>query len=169
MTSIMISPDGTSAEGAECRAILSLLTGLQQGLPMTKAIPQIMKYMTTTPLIIEKDAPLLEAAELMQKNYIRHLPVLSQGKVEGILSSTDIAVIRGLSGVDIEKLKVVDCYTPHPYTVRPETSLDEVLDEMADKKYGCVLVKDNEHLVGIFTWIDALRATKALLETRLKK
>lgn len=135
---------------------------------MTKPIPQIMKYMTTTPLSIEKDAPLLEAATLMQKNHIRHLPVLFRGKIEGVISSTDVALIRGLNGVDMEKLKVYDCFTPNPYKVSPETLLSEVLDEMAEKKYGCVLVNDNDQLVGIFTWIDALKATKTLLETRLK-
>lgn len=136
---------------------------------MTKPIPSIKKYMTTIPFSIEKDAPLLEAAELMQKNQIRHLPVLYQGKIEGILSSTDITMIRTLNGVNIEKLKVYDCYTPNPCKVSPDTYLDTVLDEMAEHKYGCVLVDDNEKLVGIFTWIDALKATKDLLETRLRK
>lgn len=136
---------------------------------MTKPIPQIMKYMTTTPFTIEKDAPLLEAATLMQKHQIRHLPVLYKGKIDGILSSTDVALVRGLNGVEVENLKVYDCYTSNPYKVTPETTLDEVLEEMAERKYGCVLVNDNEHLVGIFTWIDALRATKTLLETRLRK
>lgn len=135
---------------------------------MTKPIPSVQKYMTTTPLSIEKDASLLEAATLMQKNHIRHLPVVYQGKVEGILSSTDVQLIRGLKNVDIEKLKVYDCFTPNPYIVHPETLLDEVLGEMAEKKYGCVIVEDKGKLVGIFTWIDALVATKNLLETRLK-
>lgn len=135
---------------------------------MTKPIPPVQKYMTTTPLSIEKDSPLLEAATLMQQNHIRHLPVVYQGKIEGILSSTDVQLIRGLKNVDIEKLKVYDCFTPNPYIVHPETLLDEVLGEMAEKKYGCVIVEDNGNLVGIFTWIDALVATKSLLETRLK-
>lgn len=136
---------------------------------MTKPIPSIKKYMTMVPFSIEKDASLLEAAELMQKNHIRHLPVLYQGKIEGILSSSDITMIRTLNGVNIEKLKVYDCYTPNPYKVSPDTYLDTVLDEMAEHKYGCVLVDDNEKLVGIFTWVDALKATKSLLETRLRK
>ncbi len=136
---------------------------------MTKPIPPIMKYMSTLPFSIEKDSPLLEAAELMQKNHIRHLPVLYQGKIEGILSSTDVQLISALKGVNLEKLKVYDCFTANPYIVHPETTLDEVMDEMAEKKYGCVLIEDNDHLVGIFTWIDALKATKNLMETRLRK
>ena len=136
---------------------------------MTKPIPQIMKYMTQAPISIEKDAPLIEASLLMQKHHIRHLAVMLNGKIDGILSSTDVTLIRTLSGVDMEKLKVRDCYTANPFKVTPETLLDEVLDEMAEKKYGCVLVSDNDHLVGIFTWVDALKATKSLLETRLRK
>jgi acetoin utilization protein AcuB len=136
---------------------------------MTKPIPPISKYMTTTPLSIEKDANLLDAANMMQKNQIRHLPVVYQNKIEGILSSTDINLIRGLKNFDIEKLKVYDCFTPNPYIVSPETLLDVVLDEMAEKKYGSVLIEDKGLLVGIFTWIDALKASKSLLETRLKK
>jgi acetoin utilization protein AcuB len=136
---------------------------------MTRPIPQIKKYMTTAPISIEKDAPLLEAAKLMQKHQIRHLPVVYAGKIEGVISSSDVMMIRTLNGVDIEKLKVYDCFKANPYNVTPETFLDDVLDEMAEKKYGCVLVNDNEHLVGIFTWIDALKATKSLLETRLQK
>ncbi len=136
---------------------------------MTKPIPSIRKYMTTVPFTIEKTAPLLEAAELMQKNHIRHLPVLYNGKIEGILSSTDITMIRTLKDVNITNLRVLDCFTPNPYRVGPDTQLDTVLSEMAEHKYGCVLIDDNEHLVGIFTWVDALKATTDLLETRLRK
>ncbi len=136
---------------------------------MTKPVPQIKKFMTTVPFSVEKDSSLLEAATMMQKHHIRHLPVMYQGKIEGILSSTDVNMIRSLNGVKIEALRVLDCFTPNPYKVTPETLLDEVLNEMAENKYGCVLVEDNEHLVGIFTWIDALKATNTLLETRLRK
>lgn len=136
---------------------------------MTKPIPPIKNFMTEAPFSVEKDWPLLEAAKLMQKEHIRHLPVIYQGKIEGVLTSTDVNLIRTLKDVDIEKLKVYDCFTPNPYTVTPDTLLDEVLGEMAEKKYGCVLISEKEKLVGIFTWIDALIATKNLLETRLRK
>ena len=135
---------------------------------MTKSIPTIQKYMSTTPFSIEKDKTLFEAAELMQKNHIRHLPVTYQNKVEGILSETDINLIRSLKDANVQKLKVYDCFTPFAYSVTPETKLDQVMSEMAEHKYGCTLVIDNEKLVGIFTWIDALVASAELLNTRLK-
>jgi acetoin utilization protein AcuB len=135
---------------------------------MTKPIPQVQKFMTTTPLSVEKTENLLKAAELMQQNHIRHLPVVHQGKVEGILSSTDINLIRSLKHARIEELRVLDCFTPNAYTVSPSAPLNEVMDEMAEKKYGSVIVSDQDRLVGIFTWVDALKATSELLVTRLK-
>lgn len=134
---------------------------------MTKSIPMIQKYMTTTPLSVEKDSNLLEAAKLMQKNHIRHLPVTFMGKVEGILSETDINLVQGIRDIDMEKMKVYECFTPNAYTVSPSAKLDEVAKEMAENKYGCVPVIDNQKLVGIFTWVDALQATSELLHTRL--
>ncbi len=133
-----------------------------------KAIPPISKFMSTNPFSVDKNSSLLKAAELMKKNHIRHLPVLYEGKCEGILSSTDVNLIRTINGVDIEKMLVRDCFTPNAYAVAPETLLDHVMDEMAEHKYGCVPVLDREKLVGIFTWVDALKASSELLKTRLK-
>lgn len=135
---------------------------------MTKSIPSLQKFMTTNPLFVSKETPLLEAAKLMQANHIRHLPVMYQNQVEGILSETDINLIRGLKFANMETLKVYDCYTPNAYCVSPNSKMDDVLNMMAENKYGCVVLTDNNKLVGIFTWIDALRATAELLHTRLK-
>lgn len=135
---------------------------------MTKPIPSLQKFMTTTPLFINKDAPLLDAAKMMQTNQIRHLPVMYNNKVEGILSETDINLIRGLKFANMETLRVLDCYSPNAYCVSPNSRLDDVLNAMAEHKYGCVVVTDHEKLVGIFTWIDALKAASELLHTRLK-
>jgi acetoin utilization protein AcuB len=134
-----------------------------------KPIPPISKYMTTNPMTIEKDKSLLEAAMLMKEHDIRHLPAVYNGKLEGILSATDVNLIRTIKGADIEKLKVMDCYTPNPTTVHSATLLDEVMEIMGNDKLGCVPVIDNDHLVGIFTWIDALKACAELLHTRLQK
>ena len=55
------------------------------------------------------------------------------------------------------------------YAVTPETKLDEVLMEMAEHKYGCAVVIQNGHVVGVFTTIDVCRAFAELLQTRLAK
>lgn len=135
---------------------------------MTKPIPQIKKYMTTNPKFVEKDQSLYDAATFMQKEGFRHLPVLYNGKIEGVLSMTDVNLVNAFKGTDISKMKVYDAFTPNPLIVQPDAAVDEVCRKMAKDKIGSVLVEDNGHLVGIFTWIDALNAMNELLHTRLK-
>lgn len=134
-----------------------------------KAIPEISKYMTTIPHTIGSDQSLEKAIEVMSKFKIRHLPVLSAGKLVGILSDRDVRLVESFRDVDVRKVKVDEAYSPDPYITSPKSSLADVCSEMASHKYGCALVCDNGKLVGIFTWIDALNAFNELLSTRLKQ
>lgn len=133
-----------------------------------KAIPKVQKYMTYVPKSIGYDQTIANASEIIRKLHIRHLPVLKGGKIVGVLSDRDIKFILGFKDVDPTTMTVEDAYTPDPYCTSPETPLNEVLAEMAKKKYGCALVVDNEKLVGIFTEVDAFKAFSELLETRLQ-
>ncbi|MBP9680604.1 MAG: CBS domain-containing protein [Bacteriovorax sp.] len=135
---------------------------------MTKSIPGISKYMTTVPHTINADNTIAEAKKIMRDHEIRHLPVMNLGKVVGIITDRDITFIQAFKGVDSNVEKVDQAMTIEPYTVKIDTALDEVCQVMAENKYGSVLVEDNHKLVGIFTWVDALRATHELLITRLK-
>lgn len=133
-----------------------------------KAIPSISKYMTTLPHTIGVDQPLAKAEKMMAEYRIRHLPVLNGGKLVGILSDRDVKLVESFKDVDPEKVKVEEAFTPEPYITSPDAPLSDVCAEMAAKRYGCVLVCDHNKLVGIFTWVDALKAFDELLSTRLK-
>lgn len=133
-----------------------------------KAIPAVQKYMTKVPHTIGLDQPLVKAEKMMNEYKIRHLPVLSGGKLVGILSDRDVKLVESFKDVDPNKVKVEEAFTPNPYITSPEASLADVCSQMVLHKYGCVLVCDNQKLVGIFTWVDALKAFDELLNTRLK-
>lgn len=135
---------------------------------MTKAVPTIQKYMTTTPHTIGADQTLAHAKKLMHDYTIRHLPVLNAGKVVGIITDRDINFMGSFKGVDINIEKIDQAMTTEPVVVSASTPLDEVCRDMADKKIGSILIEDNHKLVGIFTWVDALQAMDDLLKTRLK-
>lgn len=134
-----------------------------------KSIPEISKYMTSLPHTIGADQNLVKAEEMMTKYHVRHLPVLSGGKLVGILSDRDVKLVESFRDVDPKKVTVEEAYTPNPFIVQPSSSLAEVCAEMAVHKYGCALVCDNHKLVGIFTWVDGLTALNNLLQTRLKQ
>lgn len=131
-----------------------------------KSIPKISKYMTTTPLAINSEAPLMEAIDAMNKHKIRHLPVIKAGKVFGLLSDRDLKSIMQYSGANPKSMKVGDVCTDEPFITRPEALLNEVASEMADKKFGSALVIDNGKLVGIFTATDACQALSEICEAR---
>jgi acetoin utilization protein AcuB len=55
------------------------------------------------------------------------------------------------------------------YAVPPDAPLDEVVDTMAEKRYGSAIIVQNNRVVGVFTTVDACRALSELLNTRLRK
>lgn len=133
-----------------------------------KAIPTIQKYMTVMPHTIGSDQTLAKAEQMMSEYRIRHLPVLSGGRLVGILTDRDVRLVESFKDVDPEKVTVDEAFTPDPFVTSPGSPLNEVCAEMASHKMGCALVVDNHKLVGIFTWVDALKAMGHLMETRLK-
>lgn len=135
---------------------------------MSKSIPEVRKYMTHVPKSIGIDRPIALAANLMNEMKIRHLPVLKEGKLVGVLTDRDIKLVTSFKDVNPEKTTVEEACTFDPYFTKPTTPLNEVVSEMASNKYGCVVVVDNGKLVGILTETDVYKAFSELLETRLK-
>ena len=136
---------------------------------MSKPIPPISKFMTTTPHTAESSDTLATAAKVMREHGIRHLPVVEGGKLLGIITERDIRFVESFQDVDPEELTLEEAMTEEPYTVSPDTPLDEVATTMAEQKYGSALVVQNEQIVGVFTTVDACRALAELLSTRLRK
>jgi acetoin utilization protein AcuB len=120
-------------------------------------------YMTAAPHTIGADQTLTTAHRIMREHHIRHLPVLADGKLVGVVTEGDLRLIETLKDVDQEQVLVEEAMTPDPYTIAPETSLEWVALEMAQHKYGSVIVVEHGRVVGVFTTVDALRALQDLL------
>lgn len=125
----------------------------------------IEKYMTVVPKTIGYDQTLAQAQDFMRKLKLRHLPVLKEGKLIGILSDRDIKYLLQFKDINPNEVTVEEAATQEPYAVAPVTPLKDVVGHMAEKKYGCAIVIDQKKLVGIFTEIDAYKALSNLLST----
>jgi acetoin utilization protein AcuB len=136
---------------------------------MTKPIPTIQKYMTTCPHTIGDDQPMALAHRMMREHHIRHLPVLRDAKVVGLVSDRDLHLVESLKDVDPKTVLVSEAMTQEPYVVAPDAALDEVVSTMAEMKYGSAVVTQHSKVVGIFTTVDACLAFAELLHTRLAK
>ena len=133
---------------------------------MSKAEPTIQKFMTYLPHAVESKVTVDAAATMMTDLGIRHLPVIEDGALIGIISDRDIKMVTSLVIANPKLLVVKDICHEHPYQVHPEAKLRDVAAEMAEKRYGSVLVTQNGHLAGIFTTVDACRALSAVIEQK---
>jgi acetoin utilization protein AcuB len=136
---------------------------------MSKPIPPISTYMTTTPRTAEGSATLAAAAKIMKEHRIRHLPVMDGERLLGVITDRDIAFVETFDDVDPAELTLDAAMTEEPYTVSPDTPLDEVVKTMAENKWGSAIIVQNNRVVGVFTTVDACRALAELLSTRLRK
>lgn len=127
-------------------------------------MPPVSRYMTAKPITIAGTATLGEARRIMQEHQIRHLPVVDgEGRLAGIVSERDLHVIETLGSVELGGLRVEDAMAEEPFVVSGDAALDEVVEVMGERKYGCVVVTDKRGIAGIFTAVDACTALAGLL------
>lgn len=122
-------------------------------------IPPVKSVMTPFPYSVAPDATVREARELMRSHGIRHLPVLRDHALVGIVTDRDIKLMLGpdFDCPSDEELLVEDIALDDPYVVGLEEPLDNVLAEMARRHVGSALVTRGERLAGVFTVTDACR------------
>jgi acetoin utilization protein AcuB len=126
--------------------------------------PTVRQYMTPAPHTIARHRSLATARKVMFDHRVRHLPVLEEGKIVGLLSERDLLLVETLPNVNPTNVRVEDAMVEEVYTATPDMPIGEVIETMVTRKLGSVVVLEGEHVVGVFTTIDALRALHNLLE-----
>jgi acetoin utilization protein AcuB len=121
--------------------------------------------MTPAPYSVRKEHAISIAQRLMVQKDIRHLPVLDATGVVGVLSERNIRQALS-SGEHPDRVTVEQAMTRHPYQVPPTAALVDVVQKMAEAKYGSALVVENGRTRGIFTTVDALRLLARLMMER---
>ncbi len=119
----------------------------------------VEEFTTPAPVTATEDESLEEIAALMQDFGIRHIPIVRNERVVGIISDRDLRFAAGLSVREEIFMQASDVMVANPVTVSAGAYIDEVVFEMSEKKIGSVIVNDeNDELYGIFTVTDALNA-----------
>lgn len=126
----------------------------------------VSKIMTTDLVTINHTNSLFDAEKLFNKHKIRHIPVVNNKQIIGILSLTDLLRISFVdnygeddSQVDtavynilsIEQVMVKD-----PVHIAPSLTIKEVAEILAKKEFHALPVVENGDLVGIVTTTDLL-------------
>lgn len=123
--------------------------------------------MTPWPHVVVAGRSLRTAAERMERLGIRHLPVLDEGRVVGLLGAEAVRVAFEILGDErAGTLPVEQVARRGPYLVEPKTRLEVALRDMADRHTDCAVVVDEGRVVGVLTATDALRMLADTLAER---
>lgn len=126
----------------------------------------VRDWMSASPVTIDAMKSVPEAQKLMKAQRIRRLPVVSRGRLVGIVTQGDI---RGAEPSEASTLSIFETHyllakltiekimTWEPVTISPAATIRQAAQLMLEHKIGGLPVVDNEKLVGIITESDIFR------------
>ncbi len=128
---------------------------------------RVRDLMTAKPITVDPETPMLEARQRMLRERIRHLVVLDDARVVGIVTDRDVRLnlpspATSLSVWEINYLlpgvTVGGVMTTSVIVVDPDRPIAEAARIMMDHKIGALPVVEEGRLVGIITESDFVRA-----------
>lgn len=108
-------------------------------------------------LTVRPDQPVHEALENMAKVSAGTSVVMDGGEVVGIFSERDVIRKVVLQGKDIDSVHVQDIMSSSLTTVSPESSLDQCMKLMTDKRIRHLPVLRDKQLCGIVSIGDVVK------------
>ncbi|HHJ52130.1 MAG TPA: CBS domain-containing protein [Caldithrix abyssi] len=120
----------------------------------------IREIMHPDPVIIQPDTTLCDAYALMQEKNFRHLPVVSEGKLVGVVTDRDLRLATSrLAKRPFDPKDRVKEVMSHPVqTAHPNDPVERAAQLMRELKIGCLPVVEEGEVVGIVTAADMLDA-----------
>ena len=121
--------------------------------------------------VVDRNDNLRTVEERMATKQLRHLPVLEQGEVVGMVTQRDLfkAAMSSTMGYGekaqqayLQSVRVKEIMVYPVVTVAPDTSVAAAADMMMNKGIGCLPVVEGQQLIGIVTKTDLLRCLRAL-------
>ena len=128
----------------------------------------VAELMTPDPCGVDERLRLGDALDRMLANNIRHLVVLRDDRLVGVVAFDDIQVTSSVLGGHAEDATIRTAMRP-AFTCTPDTPVAEIARAMESGRCDCAVVLDADGtaVVGIFTIADALRGLRQLDEGHL--
>jgi acetoin utilization protein AcuB len=124
--------------------------------------------MTHEVVVLPPQATAGEALALCRERRIRHVPVLEDGRLVGIVSDRDLRSATPALGDParaeaLGRIVVSEVMASDVTTARPEDPIEDAANAMREKKVGCLPVVEGDALVGIISSSDVMEALVYLM------
>ncbi len=119
---------------------------------------KIREAMRSGAFTIQQNDSLGAAHRAMTRARIRHLPVMHEGKLVGMLSERDLLAARADADGAWWEAPVQHAMTAPVETAHPDDSLTEVAGRLAAHRLGAMPIVEHGTLVGLATVADVLNA-----------
>ena len=130
---------------------------LPQTLSETKVDFYAIDIMAKPPMVKSTSASLTEVKNLMSEKGIRHVPIVENHNVIGMISDRDLLKVDLSSTFSF--LKAEDVMSTVLIVAHEETPLAHIARVLLEEKLSCLPIIDSHHkLVGIISRTDILRA-----------
>lgn len=135
----------------------------------------VRNAMTSNPFVISPDTNIAEALGIMREKKFRRLPVVSNGKLVGMVTKRRLLEVSPSPATTLSvfemnyllaKTVVKDIMTKDLITVRSDMLLEQAAILMADNNIGGLPVVDDDRLVGIITEKDIFTSFVEILGFR---
>ncbi|AEH22160.1 putative signal transduction protein with CBS domains [Thermodesulfobacterium geofontis OPF15] len=116
---------------------------------------KVKNWMITEVITASPEDTVEDAIQLMRRFSIRHLPIVENGKLVGLVTESNL---RAYLSSEKLQLPLKEIMILNPITIDPETSIDEAARIIYKYKIGGLPVITEGKLVGIITITDILEA-----------
>jgi CBS domain-containing protein len=110
---------------------------------------KVREVMTEDPVVLPKDATIVEAARLMRDHGIGDVIVTDGDRAQGIVTDRDIVVRAVAEGSDPGQVRVEDVLSGDLAAVTPEDSVERAIALMREKAIRRVPVVESGKAVGV--------------------
>jgi acetoin utilization protein AcuB len=120
----------------------------------------VRDIMTSPAVTIPAGTTLQDAYRLMREKGIRHLPVLEEDRLAGVITDRDLRLATSsLAPSPFPPGSAVSMVMSQPaLTTDASDPVEDAARTMRQRKIGCLPVVENDRLVGIITGLDLLDA-----------
>lgn len=128
----------------------------------------VEKAMTAHTRTVRPDQSLSDVRSIFEDEGFRHLPVMGNDGIVGVISHTDLMRVTygahiaeadfEVNNLILESTTVEEAMSKELKTVEPGADLKEAARIMRSYKIGCVPVVENGDLLGLITTTDVLEA-----------